>query len=262
MRLPLLSLGLLTTLFTALFTALPLLAAPELKGSPDELRNFLEPRQQTVSLYGSSTITAYTDIAEITLVVTSKDKNLSKALQLNEQIRSELRREFVAAGIDRNSIKSAKFSSSAQYGWFGKSPSSYEVVNRIQVSIDDAQHMQVLATASDRREEVRFGGVKFRHSEKETTKAKTRKQALDDVLKQRLLYQKQLGLKLAAVNFHYQPVRLHAARPAMMMSEKSAMAARSEPTFDAPEFEDKNTGFDEVKYEASVQVTFEVRSSN
>ena len=82
MRLILLCLGLLT--------APPILAAPELKGTPDELRNFLEPPKQTVSLYGKSTVTAYTDIAAITLVVTTQDKSLSKSLEQNQQLRSSL----------------------------------------------------------------------------------------------------------------------------------------------------------------------------
>ena len=250
MRLILLCLGLLT--------ALPIMAAPELKGTPEELRSFLEPRQQTVSLYGKSTVTAYTDIADITLVVTTQDKNLATALEQNQQLRNNLAQSFVAAGINIDSIKSAKFSSSPQYGWFGKAPSSYEVVNRVQVSIDSAKHIQLLATASDKHDEVTFGGAKFRHSEKDSSKTKAQQQALDDVLAQRSRYEKQLSLKLTPINFHYGPVQLRTAnlrpRKASMDLQMESSAAFAAAPVELP------TSFDEVKYEASVQVTFKVES--
>lgn len=250
MRLILLCLGLLT--------ALPIVAAPELKGTPDELRNFLEPRQQKVTLYGKSTVTAYTDIADITLIVTTKDKNLSSALAQNQQLRNELAQSFVTAGIDANSIKSAKFSSSPQYGWFGKAPSSYEVVNRVQISIENAEHMQLLAAASDKHEEVGFGGVSFRHSEKDSSKAKAQQQALDDALAQRSRYEKQLGLKLTPINFHSGPVHLRTTNPRPRRANMD-LKMESAATFAAAPV-DVPTSFDEVKYEASIQVTFKVES--
>jgi len=53
-------------------------AAPELKGSPQELKGFLFPEDKTVQISANAEETAYTDIAKVNLIVkTSKTESLS-----------------------------------------------------------------------------------------------------------------------------------------------------------------------------------------
>ena len=78
---------------------------------------------------------AYSDRAIISLVITSEDKQLSTSISNNIALRESISQQLVTAGINPDHIKSSKFSTSPQYGWFGKKPDSYKVVNRMAVTI-------------------------------------------------------------------------------------------------------------------------------
>ena len=49
------------------------LAQAQLSGTPDELREFLYPRPNTVNINGEGELTAYKDVAKISLMVTSEE---------------------------------------------------------------------------------------------------------------------------------------------------------------------------------------------
>ena len=68
-----------------LFCILPFgaLAEPELKGSPDVLRQFLHPSENIVTLSAEAEEKAYSDRAIISLVVTSLDEQLSASISKN-----------------------------------------------------------------------------------------------------------------------------------------------------------------------------------
>ena len=53
------------------------IAAPEIKGNPDELRGFLHPNASIVSLSARAEEKAYTDKAIVSVVVTTEDELLS-----------------------------------------------------------------------------------------------------------------------------------------------------------------------------------------
>ena len=110
---------LLVSLLTASFA---LHAQPELKGSPEELRHFLHPSERIVSLHGQAEEKAYSDRAIISLVITTEDKLLSNSIASNSNLRKFITTQLTTAGINGESIKSSKFSTSPQYGWFGKKP--------------------------------------------------------------------------------------------------------------------------------------------
>ena len=94
-------------------------AAPELKGSPEELSAFLQQPLPTVNIVVRAEESAYADKAKITLIITTEDKLMATALTANGTVRESITKQFVAAGIPEDSINTSKFSTSPQYGWFG-----------------------------------------------------------------------------------------------------------------------------------------------
>lgn len=253
-----------TTLLIAMGLASPTFAQPQLSGTPDELRGFLFPRANTVNISGDAELTAYKDIARVSLLVTTEARSLNQAMSLNQELRGELITQFTAAGIPQADINNSKFASSPQYGLFGRNPSSYEVSARLDVEVSSEQALQLLAGAADEHDEVEFERVEFEHSDEEAFENEVRELALQDVMEQKAFYEDTLGLELRAINFFYGGIRQMArAMPATLAMEemavdavggRSATAITSAPAV-AP-------SFDEVEYQTSVTVVFEIVSDD
>jgi uncharacterized protein YggE len=172
-----------------LMACLPLLsvAEPELRGSPNELRQFLQPQEKIVTIYGEAEKKAYTDVAIVSLVVTTEENRLSDSLAIYSRLRESVASKLSVAGIASVNINSSKFSTSPQYGWFGKKPSSYKVINRMAIKISDAKHLQAIAAVTDANPEIELSDITFEHSEEEAFKQGAKQKALDDVLEQKQL---------------------------------------------------------------------------
>lgn len=255
------------TIFILAFTSPALFANPELKGNPDELRQFLHPKGKIVSIYAESEEKAYSDKAIISLVITTEDKKLSDSLSKNSKLRESITKQLVESGIDQASIKSSKFSTSPQYGWFGKKPNSYKVVNRMAVSITEENQLKEIAAVADDKEEVELSDTAFEHTKKDETEAMVKMQALAKVMIQKEFYEKALGIKLIPIGFRKANVGHSATRGAMMLEEVVVTARkRSSSSQDAPmsiSAYDSNaeSSFDEVKYEAGIYVDFKIEDS-
>lgn len=239
-------------------------AQPQLSGSPDELRGFLFPRPNTVNISGEAELTAYKDIARVSLLVSTEARSLNQAMAMNQELRSSLIEQFVGAGIAAEDINNSKFASSPQYGLFGRNPSSYEVSARLDVEVASEQFLQLLAAAADEHDEVEFESVEFEHSAEEDFETQVRELALADVMEQKSFYEDTLNLELRAINFFYGGIRQMArAMPmAMAMQEMAVdtvggLAASSIASASAVA-----PSFDEVEYQTSVTVVFEIVSEN
>ena len=103
------SLGLLitATACVASFSQITL-AQPQLSGTPDELRGFLFPLANTVSINGAGELTAYKDLAKISLLVSTEARSLNQAMRNNQELRLNLIEEFRAAGIPDSDINNSK----------------------------------------------------------------------------------------------------------------------------------------------------------
>jgi hypothetical protein len=235
------------------------LAQAQLSGTPEELREFLHPRPNTVNINGEGELTAYKDVAKVSLLVATEARSLSAAMASNQALRNKMIDEFIAAGISLTDINNSKFSSSPQFGLFGKNPNSYEVSARLEVTVTTEEHLQLLAQAADSNSEVAFEQTEFEHSLADEFEDQVREAALGDAMAQKAYYETTLGLELKAVNFFYGGVRrLARAMPAPMAQDMAfSAAAESSAVQSAPAVA---PSFDEVEYQTSVTVVFEIVS--
>lgn len=233
-------------------------AEPELKGSPEELRQFLHPVEHTVTLTGTHEDTAYSDKAIVSLVITTEADRLGDSMAANTTLRTTIAQSMVDAGVRPDDINTSKFSSSPQFGWFGGKPKSFEVVNRMSVGITDEAHLQLLARLTDDNDEIVMAEMDFEHTSKEAFQDSVRKAALDKALAQRAAYEQQLGIKLTPINV--QENVLMPSRPRTYMEEINVAANRQRGAADssAMAVAPPPQTFDEVMYQATVYVTFKV----
>lgn len=242
-----------------LLAAAPCFGEPRISGTPEELTAFLDRAPDRVSFTGHAEETAYTDRAVVNVLVTTEARELAEALQQNQALRDELRRRYVDAGIDAEQIKSARFSTSPEYGWFGREPASYVVANRLSVKVEDETQLIVIAGSADEVDGVEFAGVQFEHSEEQATEQRVRAAAVTDALARARAYADPLGLTL-------EPVAVHDSESGIAPSYGARLAGRVEEIVvtgerrrePSAQFAAAPASFDEVTYSADVTVTFEV----
>ena len=210
-------------------------AQPELKGSPNELRHFLHPNDKIVTLSAEAEEKAYSDRAIISLLITSEDKLLSVSISNNIALRESISQQLVSAGINPEYIKSSTFSTSPQYGWFGKKPDSYKVVNRMAVTITEESQLNTIAGVADSEEEIELSDITFEHSKKDAYKSKVKQLALEKVMKQKALYESSLGVTLTPVSFRDNRLWIKGSQGAQMLEEVVVTATKRSRSYnDSP----------------------------
>jgi len=249
-----------------LFCLLPLaaVAQPELKGSPNELRQFLHPSEKIVTLSAEAEEKAYSDRAIISLVITSEDKQLSTSISNNITLRESISQQLVTAGINPEHIKSSKFSTSPQYGWFGKKPDSYKVVNRMAVTITQESQLKTIASVADSKEQIELSDIAFEHSQKDAFKNQVKQLALEKVMKQKALYETSLGVTLTPVSFRDNRLWVRGTQGAQMLEEIVVTATKRSRSYNdsgenfsnSAAAKSVESSFDEIVYTAEVFVDF------
>ncbi len=254
-------------MFVLLMFSSLLFAGPELKGNPDELRQFLYPKGKVVSLYAEAEEKAYSDQAIISLVISTEDKTLSASLELNTQLRQRISEQLIAAGIDQKDINSSKFSTSPEYGWFSKKPTRYKVINRMAITIREESQLQTIAAVADSSDNIALSDTAFEHSKKAALEKRVKDQALAKVMQQKADYEKTLNVKLTPVGFRQSNAGMRATRGARVV-EKAMYSARDKslrleeaPSSMSQPAPNPNASFDEVIYKAGMSVDFKIEAN-
>jgi len=248
-----------------LLTAVGVNAAPELKGNPEDLRGFLHPHKRLITLSESAEKTAYSDEALVHLVVTTEEDLMSEAMEENSRVRSSIEKRLSDLGIDAGDVNSSRFSSTPQYGWFGKKPDSYKVVNRMVVRIRSEKHLQGIAKIADENDKINLSQTIFEHSQKDEFQKQVKEMALQKVLAQKQYYEQALGIELTPVSFHDSPVPLLPTEGARTLRQAVADVGQSDGSLaslrkiSSPSSQDTRDSFDEVTYRAQITVEFEVK---
>lgn len=235
-------------------------AAAEIKGTADEVKTLLVPAERTVTLNGQAQQKAFTDRAVISLVVSTTENQLAKSLDRNAAVRAAVTAALTAAGVAEADINISKFATSPQFGWFGRTPDSYEVINRIAVVVNTEAQLRTIGTLVNQyRKEVELAGTVYEHSFRSRFEEQVKKSAMDSLQKQRAMYEESLGVKLVPVSFREfqvwpDPADISEQRIEVTGSRIKRGAEREEYT---PPPSLPRT-FDEVKYGAAISVEYKV----
>ena len=234
------------------------LAAPELKGSPEELRQFLHPHKKTTTLFAEGEKKAYTDEAIVSLTFTTEDKLLEQSLNANSNLRQQVIQQLTQSGVSTKDINSAKFSSSPEYGWFGKKPDSYKVVNRMAVTITNEKHLQLLAKIADKHKDIQLTNTEFNNTNEDEDKRKAKSSALEKIMKQKDIYEKALNITLTPININENNIYPIHARQEMTSRVKVAAPQASLMSNGTNIAANEPSSFDEVIYKTTMSVEFVV----
>ena len=235
-------------------------AEPELSGSPDELRRYLEPARNLVTVFGYADQTAYADLAHVRVVVTTTEDTMADAVAGNAELRVRVTEALIAAGIDTDDIKAAAFSSSPQYGWFGRQPKEYVVSNSLKITARTEAELTAVAREVDAHDELQLGEVAFEHSGEASAMAAVREAAVEDALAIGRSLAEPLALTLAPVTFEFRQPRPAGFSPYTAV-EEVVVTARRAGTVGSQSSAPAIT-FDEVTYQASVSVTFDAQPAH
>lgn len=250
------------SLALSLLSIFPLgFAQTELKGSPEDLRKFLHPQAQTVTLIDRAEKKAYSDKAIIHLVLTTEGKILSESLALNNSIREKVRSDLIARGINAKEIKNAKFTSMPQYGLFSKKPAVYKVINRISVTIFEEADLRNVAQVADAHAEVEMAKTEFEHTQKDLFEQQIKEEVLKKINNQKVFYEKSLNVQLVPVSFrearvHRQPTS--GARAVQDVEEIIVTGIRASGSAKYAPEPPSEPSFDEVVYSAELIVDYQV----
>lgn len=259
--------ALLSSMALAILMAGAAGAEPEIRGTPGELKDFLQSGSRYVTLRDEASETAVTDRAIVELSVATEDRSLAGALDANRALRARVMADLREAGIPAASIKTAEFSASPEYGLFRSKPSSFNVVNAVSVTVTSEDQFRAAGALVDRYKEVQLSSTRFEHSGEDQAHQRVRKAALDKVMASRRFFEEELGLKLRPVAFGAggSDGAGVAAEDVMVTTRMKnvpiAVAALTSESLNSQggrSNADLPDGFDEIEYVANVKVTFEV----
>ncbi len=250
------------SIFAFLFIlALPAVAfsSPELKGSPEELRAYLANDLPVISISGSGELRLKADTTTVWLVVKTKEDKFQAALEKNLKIRSDVKARLVAAGIPADKIEQAKNSSTPTYSWLGDKPSSYEISNEINVTIDSEAQLLQIAGVVDSIKEVHFLRTLLKHTRDRENKTAALAKALDDVTAKKQLYEKALGVTLTPVRVIEQTMTDSPPFEfAQNRNVSSGVASKMIATPGESDVGESTPGFGDIVYKAQTLVEFAV----
>jgi uncharacterized protein YggE len=231
---------------------------PELKGTATELRQFLHTGNREVVLSGYAKQKVQADVGHVTVIVHTQAKDLTQAIAANAQRREAMAQAIQSQGIESKAIHAQKFASSPQFGWFGKTPASFEVTNRLTVDVTDERQLMIVTAAGTNPPDVTIGEIKFEYSRQRELEEQARRAAFDDALAKKTFFEQRLGATLRPVGFKFSDYSAQGT-PGGALEEIIVTAQKRAPSM---RVSDENyapvASFDEREYEVSVSVTFAV----
>ena len=242
-------------IFILILTSFAAHAAPELKGTPDELSNYLSAIPEEVTLTGEAKLEMQANKGIVTIGIKTEAPQLQKSLQENQELRNEITKKLISSGISQDNIKGTKFSSTPEYGFFGKKPNNYVVDNSLKISVENEKELQEVAGIVDNYKNVFYQGLELKKEKKEEVKKQLLNMALANAKARQKVYENELNIILEPISFEE---NISVDMPVMqeMFSRKSKLAYESIVSSSSYE---KNLDLGEHVYYGSVNVRYKVR---
>lgn len=176
-------------------------ATPELKGSPTELSSYLSNLPKVVALTGEAKIVLQAESGVVTIGIRSENPQLQKALQNSQKLRKQISGQLVKSGFAQKSIKGTKFSSTPEYGLFGKKPNNYIVDNLFKITVENESQLQEVASIVDDYKEAYYQGLELKEQKKEEIRRQLLDFALANANDRKEVYETKLELTLKPISF-------------------------------------------------------------
>jgi len=248
-------------------TAMYAVAGPELTGTPDELTAHLRsiPGQVTLSADAEAKVEA--DRAEVILKLQDSDRSFKTALARNQQRRSDIVTTLEKSGIPTGHIHMSRFSTTPTQGYFTSKVKAYEVESSVTIEAVSEKEIQSIAALVDDMERVTLLSLTFSNSQKDKHTAQVLQEALAKVNSLKEVYEKELGITLAARAVGPQPapdgMDFARCRPYGGKEVSGIASAYSAPDTSVVlhalmQREPDLSQFDQIVYQAKVTVTFDV----
>jgi len=177
----------------------PVLASPEIKGTPEELKQYLTSIPKVITIEENTERLVVSQRARVKLLVETDSKLLSEALKNNFSIRKLAKENLAKLGISKSMVSESKFSYTPEYGLFSDLPKSYTVKNILSIVVTSEEQLISIANISDTNNKIRYLSVKPMIADKDKIYAELHKKALDLVKEKALFYESRLGLKLVPI---------------------------------------------------------------
>lgn len=237
----------------AVLTA-PLFAEVQLEGSPRELSNYLTDIPQTVSITGTAEKKIPADRAILHLQVATESRDMNDALAQNRILREQITTKLINAGLTKDQIKAAQFSSTPESGVFTDKIRNYKVENTMKVTTTSEAEFQAVAALIDAYKEVDYKQTEFELSNRKEIERQLLAEACRDAAAKKELYVIELKITLTPVRFHEGRVILQQSQLNLRAQpRKMASFALSEADSFAPPAQ-----FDEMTLNASITVEYKL----
>jgi uncharacterized protein YggE len=171
-----------------------------------------------------------------------------------------LTQSLQSKGIDAKAIRAAKFSTSPQFGWFGKTPSSYEVINRLTVDVVDERQLTFVTAAAAGSPDLSIGSIAFEYSKQQEMEEQVRRAAFESALAKKSFYEQRLGALLKPIDFSFSDFSARSTPGGLALEEIVVTASRrsaseSGANVAAPP---PPPSFGEKEYEVTANISFAI----
>ena len=236
----------------------PAYAEPELKGTPSELSGYLSSLPKEVFLTGEAKLEIQAESGTVTIGIRTENPKLQEALHNNQLLRKEIISKLGGSGIEQKKIKGTKFSSTPEYGFFGKKPNNYVVENILKITVENDKELQGVAGIVDNYREVFYQGIELKEQEKKEIKTKLLNMALLNAAEKQKIYESKLGITLKPISF-VENILIEENKPGQGRLYKSEALLKSSPGYSS--YGDALSQ-GEHKYHGSVNIRYTVISNS
>lgn len=242
-----------TAFSLSLILSVPLFAAVELNGNPQELSAYLSTIKETVMIEGKAEKKIAADRAIIHLKITTENRSMETALAENRSLREKITTQLLAAGLSTNNIQAAQFSSTPESGIFSDKVRSYEVKNTMKVTVASEAEFRAVAMIIDTHNEITYAKTEFELSTKKEVGNRLLAEACQDATTKKTIYEAGLNVTLTPIRFNNGATRVAQQQPKYAKAQATDGYTMRQLAIVSPA---PPVQFDEMRFNANITVEY------